>query len=368
MRGTILDWLKRLVLLLLVFINLWFVLKLWPYVMHLLAATLKLMSPFLVAFLIAYILHPMVKHLHRRGMPRALAILIIYLLFFGLSGYGIAKGVPLLLNQLSHLSEQVPALTQFYEEKVDHFYSATAHLPEQVHTHFNRFLLQAEETLNHWIGVIISSIQRLVTSIFTIFLIPFIVFYLLKDIEGLADWLKEHIPDRWQKPAKELLTDIDHSLGSYIRGQLIVCVAVGLAAFIGLWLFKIPYSGVLGFFVGITDIIPFFGAAIGAIPAVIVALTISMNKVFIVIAVITVVQSLEGNLFSPVIVGKSVHLHPILIMVSLVIGGEWGGILGMLVAIPVFVTLREILLFWLRERQKRKQAEWIDPKIDHDRS
>lgn len=363
MRGNILDWLKRLSFLLLLFINLWFILKLWVYVKLLLIATLKLMSPFLIAFLIAYILHPMVKHLHKRGMPRVVAILVIYFLFFGLAGYLITKGTPLLLDQLGNLSKQIPVLTDFYQQKVDHFYSATAHLPEQVHTHFNKLLSQAEETLNNWVGMIIVSIQNLVTSVFTIFLIPFIVFYLLKDIEKLSEWMESHTPEKWKKPSKELLKAIDHSLGSYIRGQLIVCVAVGLAAFIGLWLFKVPYSGVLGFFVGITDIIPFFGAAIGAIPAIIVAMTLSINKVFIVIVVITIVQSLEGNLFSPVIVGKSVHLHPILIMFSLIVGGELAGILGMLVAIPVFVTLREMIIFGLGERRKRKQANWVDSEI-----
>lgn len=366
MRGTLLDWLKRLTVLLLVFINLWFILKLWAYVKLLLFATLKLMSPFLIAFLIAYILHPMVKHLHKRGMPRVVAILVIYVFFFGLTGYIMVKGTPLLLNQLGNLSKHIPAFTAFYQEKVDHFYIATAHLPEQVHTHFNRLLAQAEKIVNSFVESIIVSLQHFVTSIFTIFLIPFIVFYLLKDIGKLAAWLDTHVPEKWKKPGKQLLEEIDESLGGYIRGQLIVCIAVGTAAFIGLWLFKVPYSGVLGFAVGITDIIPFFGAVIGAIPAILVAMTISFKKVLIVVAVITVVQSLEGNLFSPIIVGKSVHLHPILIMSSLVVGEALGGILGMLVAIPVFVTLREMLVFWLRERKKRREEKWTDPTIHGD--
>ncbi len=360
MRGTALEWLKRLSVLLLIFINLWFVFKLWPYARQFFAATLHVMSPFLIAFLIAYLLHPLVQHLHRRGMPRAVAILVIYILFFGLSGYAVIKGTPMLLTQLSNLSEHIPKFTVFYQDKVNHFYSATAHLPEQVHTHFNHLLAQAENVLNDVLARVMNSIQGLVTSVFTIFLIPFVAFYLLKDIKKISEWIERHTPETWRKPGKQLLHEIDQSLGSYIRGQFLVCVAVGLAAFLGLWIFKVPYSGVLGFFVGITDIIPFFGAAIGAIPAVLVALTISVNKVIIVLAVITVVQSLEGNLFSPLIVGKSVHLHPIIIMFSLIVGGELGGILGMLVAIPVFVTLREVVAFWIRQKNKRKLEKWTD--------
>jgi predicted PurR-regulated permease PerM len=363
MRVSVLDWLKRLTVLLLVFINLWFILKLLPYARHFLFATLKLMSPFLIAFLIAYILHPMVRHLHKRGMPRALAIIIIYLLFFGTTGYAAVKGTPIILAQLGSLSQHIPTFTQFYQDKVDHFYTATDHLPEQVHVHFNRLLGKAQNALNQTVSKIMLSIQRLVTSIFTIFLIPFIVFYLLKDIRKIQQWLNEHAPDRWREPAKVLIHEIDHSLGSYIRGQILVCVAVGVAAFIGLWIFKIPYPGVLGFFVGITDIIPFFGGAIGAIPAVLVAMTFGFKKVIIVVAVISVVQTLEGNLFSPVIVGKSVHLHPVFIMLSLVVGGELGGIIGLLIAVPVFVTGREIVKFIINERRKKRQAEWTDQHI-----
>jgi predicted PurR-regulated permease PerM len=363
MRVSVLDWLKRLTVLLLVFINLWFILKLLPYARHFLIATLKLMSPFLIAFLIAYILHPLVRHLHKRGMPRALAILIIYLLFFGLTGYAVVKGTPIILAQLGNLSQHIPALTQFYQDRVDHFYTATDHLPEQVHVHFNRLLGKAESAVNQMVGRIIVSIQRLATSIFTLFLIPFIVFYLLKDINKIQDWLNKQTPDRFREPAKVLIHEIDRSLGSYLRGQILVCAAVGVAAFIGLWLFKIPYSGVLGFFVGITDIIPFFGPAIGAIPAVLVAMTLGFKKVIIVVAIITVVQTLEGNLFSPVIVGKSVHLHPVVIMLSLVVGGEIGGIIGLLLAVPAFVTGREIVRFILNERRKKREAEWTDQHI-----
>lgn len=363
MRVSVLDWLKRLTVLLLVFINLWFILKLLPYARDFLIATLKMMSPFLIALLIAYILHPLVRHLHKKGMPRPLAIVIIYLLFFGTTGYAAVKGTPIILAQLGSLSQHIPAFTQFYQDKVDNFYSATAHLPEQVHVHFNRLLGRAENALNQTVSKIMLSIQRLATSIFTIFLIPFIVFYLLKDIRKIQEWLYEHAPDRWREPAKVLIHEIDHSLGSYIRGQILVCAAVGIAAFIGLWIFKIPYSGVLGFFVGITDIIPFFGPAIGAIPAVLVAMTFGFKKVIIVVAVITIVQTLEGNLFSPVIVGKSVHLHPVVIMLSLVIGGELGGIIGLLIAVPAFVTGREIVKFIINERRKKRQAEWTDQHI-----
>jgi len=296
-------------------------------------------------------------------MPRVLAIFIIYLLFFGTTGYAAVKGTPIILTQLGSLSQHIPVLTQFYQDKVDHFYSATAHLPEPVHVHFNRLLGKAENALNQMLTNIMLSIQRLATSIFTLFLIPFIVFYLLKDIRKIQQWLKEHTPDRWREPAKVLIHEIDHSLGSYIRGQILVCAAVGIAAFIGLWIFKIPYSGVLGFFVGITDIIPFFGPAIGAVPAILVAMTLGFKKVIIVVAIITVVQTLEGNLFSPVIVGKSVHLHPVVIMLSLIVGGELGGILGLIIAVPAFVTGREIVRFILNERRKKRQAEWTDQHI-----
>lgn len=136
------------------------------------------------------------------------------------------------------------------------------------------------------------------------------------------------------------LHDVDRSLGSYIRGQLTVCTIIGLLATVSLWLAGIRYPLVLGVIIGITNIIPYFGPVIGAFPAIIIAATISVKMVFLVIIIIFGLQFIEGNILSPLIVGKSLHIHPVLIILALLIGGEIAGVVGLILAVPVFAVLK----------------------------
>lgn len=357
-KWSVLEALKKLSVLLLIFLNCWFVLKLLPYIGHAIGYILAVLLPFLIAMLIAYLLHPLIDGLHHQGLPRTLAILIIYLLFFGLVIFAGVKGTPIVAEQLKTFAKQAPELGEMYRDEVNHFYYATSDLPETVHDHFDHVLANVEKGAKNIVGKVVDIIQNMFRSIFTILLIPFIVFYLLKDLDRIKGWLYEHTPVKWRKPAVALVKDVDKSLGSYIRGELLVCTVLGLVAVVGLWIIKVPYSAVLGIFIGITDIIPYFGPVIGAVPALLIAATVSVNKVIFVLVLILILQFLEGNIISPLIVGKSVKIHPVFIMLSLVIGGDMGGILGMLIAVPVFVTVRVLIRhFWYYHKKKIDNQE-----------
>lgn len=108
--------------------------------------------------------------------------------------------------------------------------------------------------------------------------------------------------------------------------------------------FDLKYPLVLGIIIGITNVIPYFGPIIGAIPAVIIASTMSVKMLIIVVIIIVVLQFLEGNILSPFIVGKSLHMHPLFIMFALLLGGEVGGIVGMVVAVPVLSILKVAIM------------------------
>ncbi|GGE43034.1 AI-2E family transporter [Pullulanibacillus camelliae] len=351
-KWTTLDWMKKLAVLILIFLNCWFLLKLFPYILHGFDYLIRILAPFLIACLIAYLLHPLIEGLHKQGLPRPLAILVIYLLFFGAVIFACIKGAPIVIEELKSFAKQGPHLQEMYKDNVNHIYYATSDFPETLHDHFDRILGSLENGLNQLVKRIILWIQGLFKSIFTILLIPFIVFYLLKDFAGVKNWLNRHVPTRFRDSGRVLATEIDESLGSYIRGQLLVCLVVAIVSIIGLWILHIPYALLLGIFIGITDIIPYFGPVIGAVPALLVAVTLSMKKVIFVLLLILIVQFLEGNIFSPLIVGKSVHIHPIFIMLALVIGGDIAGVVGMLIAVPIFVILRVFIIHFMKYRKK----------------
>ncbi|MTH52526.1 AI-2E family transporter [Bacillus mangrovi] len=299
--------------------------------------------PFLIASFITYLLHPIVEKLHETGLPRTLSILVIYLLFFGSLGYGFYRGLPLLINQLMELSANAPRMVKLYEGWLTMIRDQTDHWPMGLHHRVEDLLGEAEQWLSGLIDQIILSIRSIFDNAVILALIPFLVFYMLKDIELLKRTAWYLTPKNWRRRGKELIRDADASLGSYIRGQFFVCVIIGLLAFLSLWIFGVKYPLVLGIIIAVTNIIPYFGPVIGAIPALILAAAMSTETVITVVIIILVLQFLEGNVISPLIVGRSLHMHPIVIMLALAAGGELAGIFGLIIAVPVTAVLRVLV-------------------------
>ena len=346
-------WLKLLAVILLIFVLIWAVSRTLLVIKSVLLFSAGMLSPFLIAVVLAYVLHPLVNMLHRQGMPRILAILIIYLLFLGAGIFLIVNGGPRVVEQVQMLKDKMPKLIKLYEAHVNRFYTATSDFPESVHDNFRHLLATGENAINRFIKNIAGGIRQLFASIFNILLIPFLVFYLLKDGDHIQDGIMQLIPESWKGETLNLGREIDKELGSYIRGQLFVCLVLGILGFIGLWIMKVPYPALLAFLIGITDLIPFFGPLIGAVPAVFIGLTVSVKTTIFIVLLITVLQMLEGNVISPLIVGKSVHLHPLYIMIALIIGGELWGILGLLFAVPALVVIKVIIRHLLTLRKKK---------------
>jgi predicted PurR-regulated permease PerM len=300
--------------------------------------------PFAIAGFITYLLHPLIENIHERGIPRALAILIIYILFFGGIGYGLYKGIPLFIQQLRDLSESLPGLIETYRGWTKRIHNETSAWPDDIHTRIETLLEQAEQSVGNLLTMILNSLKRFANSAIIFALIPFIVFYMLKDIEQIKKAVWYLTPKRWRPRGIAFLKDVDESLGNYIRGQLFVCLVIGIAATIALWIAGMKYPLLLGMIIGITNIIPYFGPIIGAVPAVILAATVSVKMIMVIIAIIFALQFLEGNILSPLIVGKSLHLHPLVIMFVLFLGGEIAGVVGLILAVPLTAVLKVALL------------------------
>lgn len=157
-------------------------------------------------------------------------------------------------------------------------------------------------------------------------------------------------PKSWRKRGSAFLRDVDDSLGDYIRGQLLVCLILGVIAGISFWVFGLPYPLILGLISGVTNVIPYFGPFIGAVPALLIAMTISVKAVLVVVITVFILQFMEGNILSPFIVGRSLKMHPVVIMLALLAGGELAGIVGMILAVPATAVLKVMVIHFLRMR------------------
>ena len=335
-----LKWFYRLGFLLLLFILLFVFIKLQPIWLPFVRMLMIVILPFMIAAFITYLLHPIVERIHEGGLHRGLAVCIIYVIFFGGIGLAVYKGLPEMIKQLKDLSESVPELANQYMGFIDMIQKKTETWPDGIQERVNESIVAIEQKLALLLEKIISMIIEIISSIFTIALIPFISFYMLKDYTAIKKVVWYLTPRKWRQGGAHFLRDVDKSLGSYIRGQIFVCIVIGSLSAILFWIFHMKYPLLLGLIIGITNVIPYFGPVIGAIPAVIIASALSVKMIIITVCIILVMQFLEGNILSPLIVGKSLHMHPLVIMLALLLGGEMGGILGLILSVPILAILK----------------------------
>lgn len=338
------KWLYRLGLALLAVSILYIVMKLKPVWSPFVAIFRNALAPFFIAGFITYLLHPIVVRLHNRGIPRPLAILLIYILFFGGIGYGIYIGIPAVILQLRDLSENFPQFLETYREWIRHIDRHTSSWPDGLHDRIEQGFDSFEKSIDLLLVKMVDLLKGLFNYIIFLVLIPFIVFYMLKDFDQIKKTAWYLTPRKWRKPGQRLLRDINESLGNYIRGQLLVCFLIGMIASLVLWMLGMTYPLILGIIIGSTNIIPYFGPIIGAVPAVVLGATLSMKMVMYIIILIGVLQVVEGNILSPLIVGRSLHMHPIVLILALLIGGEIGGVLGLIAAVPILAVLKVTLI------------------------
>ncbi|MEH7178854.1 AI-2E family transporter [Neobacillus vireti] len=350
------KWFYRIGFLLLLLIAIYVFLIIRFVWLPILKAALIILLPFLIGGFITYLLHPIVEKLNEKGLHRGLAIFLIYFLFFGGIGFGIYKGIPAFISQVRDLAESAPILAEQYRNWIKELQTHTREWPDGLQEQINEGIMGFERRLESLLTVIVDSLLNFLNFAFAIMIIPFIAFYMLKDFTVIKRAVWYLTPKSWRRKGTRFLRDIDESLGSYIRGQLLVCLIIGGLSSLLFWIFHLKYPLLLGLIIGVTNVIPYFGPVIGAVPAVIIAATSSVKLVIITIVIVFGLQFLEGNILSPYIVGKSLHMHPLMIMVALTAGGEIGGILGMILAVPVLVVLKVSILHaknhFIREKVK----------------
>ncbi len=307
---------------------------------HFLKAVLM---PYLLAVIISYVLHPVVNLFSGRAVPRSVAVLLIYTLFIASIGIVFVNMSPLVNTQMKEMAEHLPEWNLQMQSWIQQYNDNKYLLPDSVRAGIEKSLDRLEQWVTDGIGNLLTGLGTTLNQVFLALIIPFLVYYMLKDAQVIERSFVTLFPRHRRKEILRVLRDIDEALGNYVRGQLLVCLAVGGLAYIGYVVIGLPYALLLAGMVALFNIIPYLGPFFGAIPAVLVAMTISGKMVISVIVVNLVVQMLEGNVISPQIVGRTLHMHPLLIIFALLVGGEVGGILGMILAVPFFAVGKVIL-------------------------
>jgi predicted PurR-regulated permease PerM len=300
------------------------------------------LAPFLVAMIISYMLNPIVNMLHDRKVPRTAAVLLIYAVFISVSVVILMNVIPMFMNQVEELNEHMPDLTMRAQSMVDHFNNNNV-LPGSVRDGINKSITSMEKQVEERIADFLNNIGAVVNVLFIAMIVPFLAFYMMKDLDVFERAALKYVPRGSRKHVVRLMKDIDTALGSYIRGQLIVSLSIGILAYIGYWIIGMPYPLLMAGFVALFDIIPYLGPFFGAFPAMLMATTISWKMVLFVVLVNMICQNLESNVISPQIVGKTMRMHPLTIILVLLVGGQLAGIVGMILAVPLYAAMKVVV-------------------------
>ena len=306
-----------------------------------------LMVSFILAVLLAYLLNPVVNAIERRGTPRSYAILLAYLaLSFVVAGIFLHI-IPRVLKQLYIMEETIPlyiAQTQLVIQSIQNHYSVL-NIPDGVREIIDQRVVMLEEYVLQWVRTAVTVLIGLVGYVFKLLLAPVLAFYLLKDLDAISEKAAAWLPVNLKDEITGLFRQINQVLASFIRGYFLVAAIVGVLTAVSMALLGVDFALMLGFIAGVTELIPYFGPIIGAVPAIGVALLKSKWLALKVAVIFIIIHQLEGNIISPKIMSDKVGLHPLLVIFSLLAGGELYGLMGMLLAIPCAAVLKVIVSF-----------------------
>jgi len=329
------------IILLLIIVNLLWLIR--PVVYEFVAILKEIMVPFIVGLLIAYLLHPIVASLEKRKVPRLVAVLLIYAIFILVVVIGLINAIPVFTSQFAELADDLPRLTEWYKTWMSEWEYHKYFLPDSIQLGVDRVIVQSQERISVGIAQLVNQAKSMIGKLIAFAVVPFIAFYLLKDMKDVHTACVAVIPHKYRKNTLIILREANDSLGKYIHGQMVVALLVGAFTYLGYWLIGMPYPFILAALICVTNVIPYIGPLIGAIPSVVIALTISTKMLLFVLIVNLVIQMVEGNILSPNIVGRSLHLHPLSIIFALLAGEAIAGIIGMIIAIPALAVFKVVI-------------------------
>lgn len=291
-----------------------------------------------------------------RAMPRWLAILLSFLLLAALAITAFIGVVPILLDQLGALINAIPGIAERIGKQLPRLIERSGAqdlLPLPVNEYLDnakRDLLAAIQDLaRRLLGAILPFVAGAVGGAMSLFGVIFIAVYLLADARKLENWVLRASPHRYRRDVRDLWNGFSFTLSRYLGGLAVSLGVQGVLSAAVLSALGVPYALLLGAWVALTALIPYLGAWVGAIPAVLLALSISLQTAALTAVLFLVIQLLESNILTPRLQGKALNVHPVIIFLSVVLGGELAGLAGIVFAVPVLAVLH-VLFEFLRAR------------------
>ncbi len=318
------------------------------WLLYLLAPVL---TPFIAAALLAYIGDPLADRLQKFRLPRTLAVAMVFLITFLVLALLVLLVGPLIRQQIATLFASLPSIISQIEQVwlpgVANFFDLE--LGDDVG--LGAFLAQYKDLAGSWGATLLSSVtttgSMLAAAVLSLFLIPILTFYLLRDWDSILSHLAALLPSSQRATIVELARQTDEILGAFLRGQLMVMFALAAIYSLGLTLVGLKFAIAIGVVAGLVSFIPYLGFVFGI---GIASLTVVLEPnpllhLMGVVATFTIAQLFEGSFLTPKLVGDKIGLHPVLIIFAIVAGGQLFGFFGILLALPAAAVLSVLVRF-----------------------
>ena len=308
-----------------------------------------IMLPVILAGLLYYLLNPLVDMMEKRKINRLVAITIVFVLITVLLIWGLAVVIPNLQAQIVSFFRNMPSYLKQSKKIIDDLLDSrlseefrpqieqvTENISSQLTTWASNFSARAV----NWASNFVSADSQVIVAVI---IMPFILFYLLRDGKNLKGYVTQFLPKKLREPVGQVLSDVNSQLANYVRGQITVAIIV---AFMFMILFKIiglRYGVTLAVVAGVLNLVPYLGSFLAMLPALVLGLIAGPVMLLKVIIVFIVEQTIEGRFVSPLILGSQLSIHPITILFVLLTSGSMFGIWGVLLGIPVYASAKVVI-------------------------
>lgn len=334
---------------LLIFVNLFMLTKVAFLFKPIIAFGSAIMLPVILSGLLYYMMKPGVDWLETKKIPRVWGISIVFTVVALLLIWGLAVFIPSVQEQVVRFARNVPIYVYQVEKVITNLLQDKR---------FAQFQPQIEEVLNSvsgqvthmartisgsavdWVGNLLSTASQIIVAII---IMPFILFYLLRDGHQLRQSITAYLPTKWRLPIGNILHDVNSQLANYVRGQITVASIVALMFAILFSIVGLDFAVTLALLAGVLNLVPYLGSFLAMIPALLIALVAGPSMLVKVIIVFIVEQTIEGRFVTPLIIGSSLKIHPITILFVLLTSGRMFGIWGVLLGIPLYASVKVVL-------------------------
>lgn len=315
-----------------------------------------ILTPFVLAAVVAYFLDPLATHLTRIGVRRSLAAFLLIFLLMALGLAAVLLLYPLILSQIGILVQRLPnyisgvgTLLRHGLERLEEAFG-----PDMMDQRLRELAINQASAMLSWLGTAATRVIGGGFALFQVFtlvvVVPVVAFYLLRDWQVMLGRVESWLPRRNASVLRQLARDTDRVLSAWLRGQLLCCAALGAFYAVALQVVGLELGLTIGLMAGILTFIPYVGSLTGFAAAVLLAMGQfgTWNEVLMVVGIFVVGQTIEGYVIYPYLLGDRVELHAVWVIFALFAGGVAFGFLGVLLAVPMAAALGVVTRYWLR--------------------